>query len=56
MERYLTLKCDVYSFGVIMLEIVCGRKNRNTPTLLSDVSTLLTEIMEDVFFSFLEQA
>ncbi|XP_025825443.1 putative receptor-like protein kinase At4g00960 [Panicum hallii] len=36
MERYLTLKCDVYSFGVIMLEIVCGRKNRNTPTLLSD--------------------
>ncbi|RCV35607.1 hypothetical protein SETIT_7G252900v2 [Setaria italica] len=37
MERYLTLKCDVYSFGVIMLEIVSGQKNRNTPTLLSDL-------------------
>ncbi|KAK8449752.1 hypothetical protein SEVIR_7G264400v4 [Setaria viridis] len=36
MERYLTLKCDLYSFGVIMLEIVSGQKNRNTPTLLSD--------------------
>ncbi|OEL26178.1 putative receptor-like protein kinase [Dichanthelium oligosanthes] len=36
MERYLTLKCDVYSFGVIVLEIVSGRKNRTTPTLLSD--------------------
>ncbi|PVH35915.1 hypothetical protein PAHAL_7G304500 [Panicum hallii] len=35
-ERYLTLKCDVYSFGVMLLEIVSGRKNRNTPTLLSD--------------------
>jgi hypothetical protein len=38
----------------MLLEIVSGRKNRNTPTLLSDVSTLLTEILEDVFFSFLE--
>ncbi|CAN6236369.1 unnamed protein product [Urochloa humidicola] len=36
MERYLTLKCDVYSFGVITLEIVSGQKNRNTPTLLYD--------------------
>ena len=35
MEQYLMLKCDVYSFGVIMLEIVSGQKNRNALTLRS---------------------
>lgn len=38
LERYLTLKCDVYSFGVILLEIVSGQRNRATPMLLSNVS------------------
>ncbi|GJN26315.1 hypothetical protein PR202_gb14238 [Eleusine coracana subsp. coracana] len=36
MQRCLTLKCDVYSFGVILLEVVRGRRNRNSPTLLLD--------------------
>ncbi|XP_062186116.1 receptor-like serine/threonine-protein kinase SD1-8 [Phragmites australis] len=35
MEQHLTLKCDVYSFGVILLEIASGRRNRTTPMLLS---------------------
>ncbi|CAL5014669.1 unnamed protein product [Urochloa decumbens] len=35
-ERHLTLKCDVYSFGIILLEIVTGQRTRTTPTLLSD--------------------
>ncbi|TVU16232.1 hypothetical protein EJB05_39784, partial [Eragrostis curvula] len=34
--RLLTLKCDVYSFGVILLEVVSGKRNWNTPTLLPD--------------------
>ncbi|KAL6651462.1 hypothetical protein ACP70R_010387 [Stipagrostis hirtigluma subsp. patula] len=36
MERLLTLKCDVYSFGVILMEIVSGQRNSITPTLLSN--------------------
>ncbi|XP_062185043.1 G-type lectin S-receptor-like serine/threonine-protein kinase At4g27290 [Phragmites australis] len=36
MERYMTLKCDVYSFGVILLEIISGQRNSTKPTLLSD--------------------
>ncbi|KAJ1272968.1 hypothetical protein BS78_06G243900 [Paspalum vaginatum] len=35
-ERHLTLKCDVYSFGIILLETICGQRNRTTPTFLSD--------------------
>ncbi|KAL6651464.1 hypothetical protein ACP70R_010389 [Stipagrostis hirtigluma subsp. patula] len=35
-NRSLTLKCDVYSFGVILVEMISGQRNRNTPTLLSD--------------------
>ncbi|KAF8651284.1 hypothetical protein HU200_063534 [Digitaria exilis] len=35
LEWYLTLKCDVYSFGVILLEIVNGQRNRSSPTFLS---------------------
>lgn len=26
----LTRKADIYSFGVLLLEIVCGRSNKNT--------------------------
>lgn len=40
-----TTKADVYSFGVLMLEIICGRKvsehdpsSKNTKSLLDDVS------------------
>ncbi|KAK3141405.1 hypothetical protein QOZ80_4BG0333470 [Eleusine coracana subsp. coracana] len=35
-EGCLTLKCDVYSFGVMLLEIVSGQRNSSMPTLLSD--------------------
>jgi len=38
-ERHLTLKCDVYSFGIILMEIISGKRNIDTPALLSDVST-----------------
>ncbi|TVU32333.1 hypothetical protein EJB05_24058, partial [Eragrostis curvula] len=34
LEQCLTLKCDVYSFGVILLEVVSGKRNRNSPTFL----------------------
>lgn len=40
-----TTKADVYSFGVLMLEIICGRKvaeydpsSKSTKSLLDDVS------------------
>jgi serine/threonine protein kinase len=42
-ERHLTLKCDVYSFGIILMEIISGKRNAVTPALLSDLSTLLTK-------------
>ncbi|KAG2569086.1 hypothetical protein PVAP13_7NG389050 [Panicum virgatum] len=35
-ERHLTLKCDVYSFGIILMEIISGKRNAVTPALLSD--------------------
>jgi serine/threonine protein kinase len=35
-ERHLTLKCDVYSFGIILMEIISGKRNTATPALLSD--------------------
>jgi len=33
----------VYSFGIILMEIISGKRNAVTPALLSDVSTLLTK-------------
>ncbi|KAL6651463.1 hypothetical protein ACP70R_010388 [Stipagrostis hirtigluma subsp. patula] len=35
-EGHLTLKCDVYSFGVLVIEIISGKRNNAMPTLLSD--------------------
>ena len=29
MEGVLSIKTDIYSFGILMLEIVSGRKNNN---------------------------
>jgi serine/threonine protein kinase len=38
-EGDLTYKCDVFSFGVILLEIVRGRKRTEIPTtFLPEVS------------------
>ncbi|WVZ87343.1 hypothetical protein U9M48_033992 [Paspalum notatum var. saurae] len=31
----MTLKCDVFSFGVVLLEVVSGRRNSAQPSLLS---------------------
>jgi serine/threonine protein kinase len=36
-----TLKCDVYSFGVTLMETLSGRKNCDTPGLVSEVKTIL---------------
>jgi hypothetical protein len=36
----MTLKCDVFSFGVVLLEVVSGRRNHAEPSLLSHVSLL----------------
>lgn len=53
LEWYLTLKCDVYSFGVILLEIVNGQRNRSSPTFLSSVSTHWEpEILQDMHSLF----
>ncbi|KAL6844012.1 hypothetical protein ACP4OV_025685 [Aristida adscensionis] len=35
-ERHLTLKCDIYSFGVVLLETISGERNRTTPMLLNN--------------------
>jgi hypothetical protein len=35
----VTLKCDVFSFGVVLLEVVSGRRNSAEPSLVSHVST-----------------
>ncbi|CAN6229700.1 unnamed protein product [Urochloa humidicola] len=32
----MTLKCDVYSFGIVLLEIISGQRNNACPTLISD--------------------
>jgi hypothetical protein len=34
----MKLKCDVYSFGVIILETLSGQRNGSTQRLLSHVS------------------
>lgn len=47
----LTEKADVYSFGVLILEIVCGRKNNTmvdgSESLLQIVSNIRTSISYD---------
>ena len=35
----MTPKCDVFSFGVILLEIISGRRNIVAPSVISQVST-----------------
>ncbi|XP_047063288.1 S-locus-specific glycoprotein S6-like [Lolium rigidum] len=34
----MTLKCDIYSFGIIILETLCGRRNNEIKSLLEHVS------------------
>lgn len=42
-EGIFSVKTDVYSFGVLVLEIICGKKNRSFyspgPDLVTYVST-----------------
>ncbi|TVU32349.1 hypothetical protein EJB05_24074, partial [Eragrostis curvula] len=42
-EGDMTLKCDVFSFGVILLEVVSGRRNCAEPSLLSHTWKLWEE-------------
>jgi serine/threonine protein kinase len=35
----MTPKCDVFSFGVVLLEIISGRRNNAAPSVISQVST-----------------
>lgn len=42
----LTEKADVYSFGVLVLEIVCGRKNN---AFAEDSGSLLKTVISHVF-------
>ncbi|XBI59033.1 hypothetical protein VPH35_040169 [Triticum aestivum] len=39
----MTLKCDVFSFGVVLLEIISGRKNSVVPSLILQVWKLWDE-------------
>lgn len=39
----MTLKCDVFSFGVVLLEVVSGRRNSAEPSLLSHAWKLWEE-------------
>lgn len=51
----LTEKADVYSFGVLVLEIICGRKNN---AFVEDTGSLLQTVIAfpplttAVFFNF----
>jgi serine/threonine protein kinase len=41
---HLTEKVDVYAFGVLVLEIISGRRNK-TPMHSNDIPSLLTMVM-----------
>ena len=41
---HLTEKVDVYAFGVLVLEIISGRRNM-TPTHSNDIPSILTMVM-----------
>ena len=45
----LTEKADVYSFGVLVLEIVCGRRNN---AFIEDSGSLLQTVRTGSFISF----
>lgn len=49
----LTEKADVYSFGVLVLEIVCGRKNN---AVIEDSSSLLEMVRFKSLASLLLQS
>jgi serine/threonine protein kinase len=41
---HLTEKVDIYAFGVLVLEIISGRKNK-MPMHTNDMSSLLSMVM-----------
>lgn len=58
----LTEKADIYSYGVLLLEIVTGRKNHNSVatsadghSLMSLVSLYCIALMEDYFWYWFGQ-
>lgn len=48
---HLTEKVDVYAFGVLVLEIISGRRNK-TPMRRNDIPSLLTMVMESSYRQF----
>lgn len=53
MHGYLSVKSDVFSFGVLMLEIVSGRKNF-VDHLGAEKADLLTYVSSYISFYYLE--
>ena len=51
LRRQLTRKADIYSFGVLLLEIVCGRCNKNERSPTED-ETLLGKVITTCSFDF----
>nr|KAJ0192311.1 hypothetical protein LSAT_V11C800446890 [Lactuca sativa] len=48
MHGYLSVKADVFSFGILVLEIVSGRKVSDKSDLLTDVSQNFSTILYKV--------
>lgn len=53
MRGYLSVKADVFSFGILVLEIVSGRKN-HVPTLGAEKADLLNYVSNSASAPFLK--
>lgn len=51
---YLSVKTDVFSFGILVLEILGGRKNYDR-LLDAEKANLLNYVREEVIMKFLSQ-
>ena len=48
---HLTEKVDVYAFGVLVLEIISGRRNKS-PTHSNDIPSILTMVRASSYTQF----